>query len=90
MKGFPSIPSAAKLGDGREKSKGGGGECDRDRDADLVEADSELDKLEGGGLLPGVWFIGDGIWLALVAPKAEGDGGRRSAIPNWCSVKWVI
>ena len=58
---------------------------------DLAEADSEFDKLEESGLLPGVLFIGVGLGQALVfvGPKAEGDGGSRSAIPSWCSeVKW--
>lgn len=93
MKGFPSVPSATKFGDGCEKSKGGDGECDRERDADLVEVDRELDRLEESGLFPGAWFRGLGIWfvLLLAAPKAEGDGGSRSAIPSWCSeVKWGI
>ena len=93
MGGFPSTPSATKFGDGCEKSNGGGGERDRERDADLVEADSEPDRLEESGLFPGVGFRGLGIWfvLVLVDPKAEGDGGSRSAIPNWCSeVKWGI
>jgi len=52
MKGFPSIPSPTKFGGGCEKSNGG--DCDRERDGDLVEADSELDKLEERGLFPGV------------------------------------
>lgn len=71
-------------------SKGGGGERDRERDADLVEADSELDRLEESGLFPGTLFRGLGVGLVLVlVPKAEGEGGSRSAIPSWCSeVKW--
>ena len=74
------MPSAIKFGGGCGKSMGGGGDCDRERDADLVEADSELDKLEDSGLFPEVWLV-----LVLVVPKAEGDGGSRSAIPKWCS-----
>lgn len=54
---------------------------------DLLEANSELARPEESGLLPGVLLrgLGVGLALALVAPKAEGDGGSRSVIPNWCS-----
>jgi hypothetical protein len=58
---------------------------------ELLETDNELVRLEESGLFPGVLFRGLEIVLALAlaAPKAEGDGGSKSAIPNWCSeVKW--
>lgn len=80
-----------RYGDGCEKSNGGGGERDRERGAGLLETDSEPARPEEGRLFPGVPLRGLGVGLALtlVAPKAEGDGGSRSAIPSWCSdVKW--
>lgn len=58
---------------------------------DLLETDSELVRLEESGLFPGVLLrgLGVGLALALAVPKAEGDGGSKSAIPSWCSeVKW--
>jgi len=76
-----------KFGDCCKKSNGGGGERDRERDVDLLETDSEPVRLEESGLFPGVPLrgLGVGLALALAVPKAEGDGGSKSAIPNWCS-----
>jgi hypothetical protein len=51
---------------------------------DLLETGSEIVRLEESGLFAGVLFreLGVGLALVLVIPKAEGDGGSKSAIPS--------